>query len=94
MDLVTFREEILNGKLHSLSIVSGAGEYLRVEQIKLLFSIRGGSHISHYATARIKSKMDCRRRSGVFIVNFKHILQLVLVFLLLNLSRYMPTGKA
>ena len=31
------------------------------------------------------------RRSGVFIVNSKHISHLVLVFLLLTLSRYMPT---
>ena len=33
------------------------------------------------------------RRSGVFIVNFEHISHLVLVFLLLTLSREMPTGK-
>ena len=33
-------------------------------------------------------------RSGVFIVNFEHILQLVLVFLLLTLSRSMPAGFA
>ena len=32
------------------------------------------------------------RRSGVFIVNFEHISHLVLVFLLLTLSRYMPAG--
>ena len=32
------------------------------------------------------------RRSGVFIVNFEHISYLVLVFLLLTLSRQMPTG--
>ena len=32
------------------------------------------------------------RRSGVFIVNFKHISHLVLVFLLITLSRYMPAG--
>ena len=31
------------------------------------------------------------RRSGVFIVNFKYISHLVLVFLLLTLSRLMPT---
>ena len=31
------------------------------------------------------------RRSGVFIVNFEHILHLVLVFLLLTLSRYTET---
>ena len=30
-------------------------------------------------------------RSGVFIVNFEHISQLFLVFLLLTLSRLMPT---
>ena len=33
------------------------------------------------------------RRSGVFIVNFEHISQLFLVFLLLTLSWYMPPGK-
>ena len=33
-------------------------------------------------------------RSGVFVVNFEHISQLVLVFLLLTLSRSMPTGIA
>ena len=32
------------------------------------------------------------RRSGVFIVNFKHILHLVLVFLLLTLNMQLPTG--
>ena len=32
------------------------------------------------------------RRSGVLIVNFEHISQLVLVFLLLTLNMQMPTG--
>ena len=32
------------------------------------------------------------RRSGVFIVNFEHILRLVLVFLLLTLRRQMLIG--
>ena len=32
------------------------------------------------------------RRSGIFIVNFEHILHIVLVFLLLTLSRQMPAG--
>ena len=32
------------------------------------------------------------RRSGVFIVNFEHISQLVLVFLLLTMNRQMPAG--
>ena len=32
------------------------------------------------------------RRSGIFIVNFEHISQLALVFLLLTLSRQMPAG--
>ena len=31
-------------------------------------------------------------RSGVFIVYFEHISHLVLVFLLLTLTRYIPTG--
>ena len=30
---------------------------------------------------------------GVFIINFEHISHLVLVFLLLILSKYMPTGN-
>ena len=33
-----------------------------------------------------------RRRSGFFIANFEHISHLVLVFLLLTLSRQLPTG--
>ena len=32
------------------------------------------------------------RRSSIFIINFEHISDLVLVFLLLTLSRYMPAG--
>ena len=34
------------------------------------------------------------RRFGDFVVNFEHILHLVLVFLLLTLSRKMPAGMA
>ena len=37
------------------------------------------------------TKLRHWRRSGVFNVNFEHISCLVLVFLLLTLSRYMPT---
>ena len=33
-----------------------------------------------------------RRRSGVFIGNFKHISHLVLVFLVLTLNMQLPTG--
>ena len=33
------------------------------------------------------SNKDTRRRSGVFIVNFEHISDLVLVFLLLTLNK-------
>ena len=32
------------------------------------------------------------RRSDVFIVNFEHLSQLVLVFLLLTLNMYLPSG--
>ena len=32
------------------------------------------------------------RHNGVFIVNFEHVSRLVLEFLLLTLSRQMPTG--
>ena len=37
--------------------------------------------------SKLTIKTPERRRSGVFIVNFEHILHLFLVFLLLNLSR-------
>ena len=41
----------------------------------------------------IKTTERCQwRRSGVFIVDFEHILHLALVFLLLTLSRWMPAG--
>ena len=33
------------------------------------------------------------RRAGVFIINLEHILHLVLVFLVLTLSRYMPAEQ-
>ena len=33
-------------------------------------------------------------RTGVFIVNFAHISHFVLVFLLLTLNMYLPTGKS
>ena len=39
------------------------------------------------------TKLRHWRRSGVFNVNFEHISHLVLVFLLLTLSRYMPTAN-
>ena len=31
---------------------------------------------------------------GIFIVNFEYISHLVLVFLLLNLNRWMPVGES
>ena len=37
-------------------------------------------------------KVNTWRRSVIFIINFEHISHLVLVFLLLTLSRYMPAG--
>ena len=40
----------------------------------------------------IKKLERRQRRSGAFIVNFKHISQIVLVFLLLTLSRQIPAG--
>ena len=36
---------------------------------------------------KIETRCEIWRRSGVFIVNFEHILQLVLVFLLFTLNR-------
>ena len=40
----------------------------------------------------LKLAIKIPERSGTFIVNFEHISYLVLVFLLLTLSRYMPAG--
>ena len=43
----------------------------------------------------IKTQERCQWcRSGVFIVNFEHISNLVLMILLLTLNMQMPTGKA
>ena len=45
--------------------------------------------------SKLKIKTSERRqwrRSGVFIVNFEHILHLALVFLLLILNMQLPTG--
>ena len=41
----------------------------------------------------IKKTLQHRRRPGVFIVNFEHILHPVLVFLLLTFSMLMLAGK-
>ena len=42
---------------------------------------------------KIKTRIQRLRHSGVFIVNFEHILHIVLVFLLLALSRQISAGK-
>ena len=47
---------------------------------------RTGCEICSKLTIKIPEQRQWRR-SGIFIVNFKHILNLVLVFLLLTLSR-------
>ena len=41
---------------------------------------------------KLTIKTPERRSFGVFVVNFKHISHLVLVFLLLTLNRYIPAG--
>ena len=52
---------------------------------------RAGCEICSKLT--IKTPERCNwRRSGVFIINFEHISQLVLMFLLLTLSRWMLAG--
>ena len=47
------------------------------------------NNINTRTKCEISSKLttNTRRRSGVFVVNFEHILHLVLVFLLLTLNR-------
>ena len=42
--------------------------------------------------SKLTVKTPERGCSGVFIVNFEHILHLVQVFLLLTLSKYVPAG--
>ena len=44
------------------------------------------------ARCKICSKLKIRRCSGVFIVNLEHVSHIVLAFLLLIMSRQMPTG--
>ena len=46
----------------------------------------------YWLSSKLIIKTPEWRRSGVFIVNFEHISNLVLVFILLTLNRYMPTG--
>ena len=47
-----------------------------------------------YSKLKIKIPKPCHWcRSGVFIVNFGHISHIVLEFLLLTMTSYMPTGK-
>ena len=41
----------------------------------------------------IKTLERRQGRSGVFIVNFERILNILLVFPLLTLNKYMPAGK-
>ena len=51
-------------------------------------------NMKHEICSELTIKTPERRhwgRSGVFIVNFEHVSHLVLVFLLLTLSRQMPT---
>ena len=55
-------------------------------------STKARCEISSKLTVMISEQCHCRC-SGVFIVNLKYILRLVLVFLLLTLSRQMPPGR-
>ena len=52
---------------------------------------RAGCEIWSKLTLKTQAR-SLLRRSVVFIVNFEHISQLLLVFLLLILSRLMPAG--
>ena len=42
--------------------------------------------------SKLRHQNDLRHRFGVFIVNFEHMSHLFPMFLLLTLSRSMPTG--
>ena len=50
------------------------------------------SRLVHAQNLTIGALEQAVNMSGVFIANFEHISRLLLVFLLLTLSRQMPTG--
>ena len=50
------------------------------------------SRLVHAQNLTIGALEQAVNMSGVFIANFEHISRLFLVFLLLTLSRQMPTG--
>ena len=84
-DFVTFTEEILNGKLHFLCSDGffPAGSYM-------FYVNNRNTRAMCEICSKVTIKKPERRqwlRFGVFIVNFKHMLHLVVVFLLLTLSR-------
>ena len=79
-----------SGRLKLLSLNSNqTGIYLfKVYNINLRTRCEKCSDLT------IETPRRCQwRRSGVFIVNFEHISHRVLVFLLLNLNRWLHTGK-
>ena len=53
---------------------------------------RTRSEICSKLTIKIPERRHWRR-SGIFIINFEHVLHLFLVFLLLILSRQLPAGS-
>ena len=52
-----------------------------------------GQCVKYVQSLQKRNQNDARHCSDVFIVNFKYISHLVLVFLLLTLSRQMPGRK-
>ena len=51
------------------------------------YKIPAGNYVFKVNKRNTRTRCETRRRSGVFIVDFEHILHLVLVILLLHLSR-------
>ena len=98
-DLVTFTEEILNGKLHFLcSVVSGFEPLATIAKLLILgvkivrtflannylLKVYNGNTKTIYeiCSVLIIKTLQQRQwyRSGVFIVKFEHISQIVVVF--------------
>ena len=57
-----------------------------------LFSISAYAYVSVAKNFTNGGEHDRRRHSSLFIVNFEHMLHIVLVFLLSTYNKYMPSG--
>ena len=80
VDLETFAEQILHGKLHFLCSIS----FIEVANL----------NCANIYSFKVENVSSNHRRSGAFIVNFEHILHLFLVFALLTSNKYTLAGHS